>query len=252
MPDLIPASPQLLDGAGKLSDVPTADLRAALARGLELTAETLTRLALIWGELERRGEDLRELRKGMARLLPLIAAGRLAAEAVVAFAGRPVILRALDGLPLAEQRHLAAGELVDVVDPTNPQEINRLPLTTLPALAISQVIFEGRIRSIQEQRMVLRERRKATVKAPRERVLRPRYDRATGQVKVGHVAFELTELLTELAGPERAPIDVDEEYGNLRVRITKDELKKLAALAEKAQLPEWELVRKAMRAFGLI
>jgi hypothetical protein len=81
---------------------------------------------------------------------------------------------------------------------------------------------------------------------------RPRFDREKGTVKIGHVAFELSELLNELAGPERSPIDLPEEYGTLRVRVTKDELKRLAALAEKAGLPEWELVRKAMRAFGLL
>lgn len=250
--DLIPHAPSLLDGSGPLTEVSTPDLRAALARGLELTAETLTRLAMIWGELERRGEDLSDLRRGMGRLLPLIASGRLAAEAVVAFAGRPAVLRALDGLPLTEQRHLAAGEPLDVVDPTNPQEINRVPVALLPAPTVALVIFEGHVRSVQEQRIALRQRRRALPERPREKILRPHYDREKGLVRIGHISFELGALLNELAGPEHAPLDVPEEYGNLRVRVTKAELKRLADLAEKASLPEWELVRKAMRAFGLI
>src|SRR6185312_4651239 len=97
-----------------LNRIPTPDLRAELARGLSLTADTLTRLGMVWQELERRGEDLADLRQGLAKTLPLIAAGRLAAEAVVAFAGRPSLLRALEGVPLERQRSLANGEPIQV------------------------------------------------------------------------------------------------------------------------------------------
>src|SRR6516162_3956035 len=104
-----PGGLTILDGAA-LTAASTEELRAELARGLTMTAAVLTRLGAVWAELERRGEDLADLRQGLARTLPLIASGLLAAEAVVAFAGRPLVLRCLEGVALDQQRAMAAGE----------------------------------------------------------------------------------------------------------------------------------------------
>src|SRR4051812_35389775 len=79
-------------------------LRAALAEGLQLTAYVLSRFGKIWVALERQGDDLTALRKGLFRWVPLIGAGELAAEVVVAFAARPAVMQALQGMPLDEQR----------------------------------------------------------------------------------------------------------------------------------------------------
>ena len=75
-----PLSPQVL---GSMS---TQQLRAALAQSLTISARHLAYLASVWGELEKRGEDLSDLRTGLAVYLPQIAAGRLDADAVIRFA----------------------------------------------------------------------------------------------------------------------------------------------------------------------
>ena len=54
------------------------------------------------------------LRSGLREWLPMIAAGKLAAEAVVAFAGQNRLLRILAELPLAQQRAYVRGEEIVV------------------------------------------------------------------------------------------------------------------------------------------
>ena len=163
-------------------------LRAELARGLTLTADVLTRLGMIWQELERRGEDLSSLRTGLARTLPLIAAGLLAAEAVVSFAGRPAILRAIEGVPLEEQRALAAGKEVDVADHESDGGVAKMPLAKIPAAALRVVIGDGEIRSPAAQRLAFRPRRRRRQEEIGYRY-RPHYDQAAGTVTVGRMTI---------------------------------------------------------------
>lgn len=251
--DLLPATTSVISGL-ELSRIPTADLKSELARGLTLTAEVLTRLGLIWQELERRGEDLSDLRQGLARTLPLIAAGLLAAEAVVSFAGRPAILRTLEGVPLDQQRAFASGEPLAVIDPTNPERVESLPLAQLPAAAIRLAIVGGEIRSPEVQRLSFRTRRPRRQEP--ERIYRPRYDRQTGMVTIGRMQLRLADLLAELsaaAGPDNSLIDAEpDKYVQTKVRLTPPESKRLLNAARLAELPDWELIRKALRAFGLI
>lgn len=241
-------------GAAELAAAPTAELRAELARGLTLVADALARLGSVWAELERRGEDLSDLRHGLARTLPLIASGRLAAEAVVAFAGRPALLRALEGVPLGEQRRLAAGGTVEVIDPSGPPEaVTEMPLARLPAAAVRLVFGEGEIRPPAAQRLALRPRRRQREEAGSR--YRPRYDRQTGTVRVGRMAVRLADLLQELsaaAGPDLPHLEHKEEYLTVRVRLSPQEHGRLEEAARQAGLPDWELARKALRAFGLV
>ena len=234
-----------------LATVSTADLRAEMAKGLTMTADTLYRLGIIWAELERRGEDLSDLRHGLARTLPLIAAGRLAAEAVVAFANRPAILRALEGVGLDRQRTFAAGSPVEVIDPTDPTGVQSLPLATLPAAAIRLVFDAGEVRTPQAQRLALRPRKKVEKE---EYHYRPRYDAVEGTLRVGRMTIKLADLLSELSsGPDRPPaLDLPEEVVTIKVRLSKAEAARFTATCRKVELPDWELIRKAMRAFGLI
>lgn len=239
-----------------LATWPTADLRAELSRGLTLAADHLARLSLVWAELERRGEDLSDLRRGLARHLPRIAAGQLAAEAVVAFAGRPRLLDALVGVPLGQQRDLAAGKAIPVIDPASPDTVEEIPLAALPAAAIGMVIADGEIRPPAAQRLALRARRQPRRRdADPDRRYRPRYDPETGAVTVGRMTVQMADLLAALsaaAGPDRPPPDLPEEYDVVRVRLTHEEYARFQAACRRVKLPEWEMARKALRAFGLI
>lgn len=242
--------------ARELSAATTAELRAELARGLVLTAEHLLRLGMIWGELERRGEDLSDLREGLAEWLPKIATGRLAAEAVVAFATKRMILRALEGVPLDRQRALAAGEPVEVIDPNTTDGTLSAPLARLPAAAIRLVFADGEIRSAKSQRLALRPRqRRAAEPEEADRHYQPRYDRAAGVLRIGRMTVRLSDLLAELnaaAGPDLPAIIHKEEYVVVKIRLTPEENNHLQESARQAGLPDWEMARKAMRALGLI
>jgi hypothetical protein len=258
-PPVVPLSTEEeMLGVDLLTEVQTMtreELRAELARGLNLTAETLTRLGLIWQELERRGEDLSSLRQGIARTLPLIAAGRLAAETVVAFAGQAMLLRALEGVPLDEQRRLAAGGVIQVIDPTDPVAVQEMPLARLPAAAVRLVFGDGQVRPPDAQRLALRPRRPRP-QEPSGYRWQPRYDPETGMVTVGRMQVSLDDFLSAMAaamGPDRPPaMDRPDDYLTEKVRLSKEEYDRLQEHCRRHELPPWEMIRKALRAFGLI
>lgn len=139
-----------------LSDATTETLRAELARALEVTAENLMWMARLWRELDRRGEDLRELRTGLRTFLPLIADGRLDAGAAVQFAGNLTTLRALASLPIQEQRRIAAGGNVPVVMMRDGSPVTRsMKVDDISSRIVKQVFATGRIRSEDEQRVIV-------------------------------------------------------------------------------------------------
>ena len=90
----------------------TPELRKELSKALSITADHFTYLGAIWRELERRGENLSELKSGMGYYLAKIANGELLADTVVKYAGEPGILRRMGALPLDKQRAaLTTGKL---------------------------------------------------------------------------------------------------------------------------------------------
>lgn len=239
-----------------LTDWDTADLRTELARGLTMTAEGLARMGLIWQELERRGEDLSDLKRGIATYLPSIASGQLAAEAVVAFASRRSLLRALEGVPLGEQRRLAAGGTVPVIDPTDPDTVTEVAPASVPPAALRLVFADGEVRTPALQRIALRSRQPKRGIGDTERRFRPRFDADAGTITIGRMTVRLSDLLAELAansGPDRPPVvEATDEYLHVKVRLTRPEYERYAALCRSVGLPDWEMGRKALRAFGLI
>ena len=139
-----------------ISDVSTETLKAELARALEVTAENLLWMARLWRELERRGEDLRELRSGLRTFLPLISDGRLDAQAAVQFAGNLTMLRALSSLPIKEQRRIAAGGTVPVVMIRDGAPITRnMKADDISARMVKQVFATGRVRNEDEQKLIV-------------------------------------------------------------------------------------------------
>lgn len=257
--DPAPATPEEMGFSAiappTLTQMPTEQLRAELARGLTLTAETLMRLGQVWAELERRGEDLSDLRHGLARTLPLIASGRLAAEAVVAFVGRPAVLRSLDGLALSIQRELAQGRAVQVIDPGDPKAVQEISLDRLPHAALRLVFAESEIRTPEAQRLALRPRKTRRTDGS-DRRWTPHYDPDTGTVTVGRMAVRLSDLLSAIAsaaGPDRPPpSDRPDEYLTVKTRLSRAEHERFQALCRRHELPDWEMIRKALRAFGLV
>lgn len=158
--ELVPA-----DQRERILALPTTELRAELSRALKITAEGLSYLAFVWTELERRGEDLSDLRSGLAEYLPQIAAGRLAPEAVVQFAGQKSVIRRVMNMPLDEQVRLAHGEPIPVITKGEEGPIERqLPVRALTASQVAQV-FDGfgRVRTPIEQRQYINQKTPRTV-----------------------------------------------------------------------------------------
>lgn len=148
----------IIEPSGDVTALSTGDLRAELARALELTAHGLARASVIWSELVRRGESVPELRSGLAMWLPRIARGDLAAEAVVAFAGQRMLLQRMVGMPLHEQRKFAEGAEISVAAINEKGEIvgEKKPLVRLSAREILLALGEGgTIRPVIEQTRTL-------------------------------------------------------------------------------------------------
>ena len=125
----------------QLAAIDTETLRAQLSRQLEITAEHVARLALIWRELERRGEDLSSLRSGLASYLPAVASGRLVPEAVVRLAGNKSALRTIAMLAPDEQRRLLASGTVAVASMTEgTRTVRQVPLHLLTPNEAARVI----------------------------------------------------------------------------------------------------------------
>lgn len=133
------------------ADTPT--LRGELAKAIAITAETLQHMGAIWRELEQRGEDLSDLRSGLAGYLPMIASGHLRAEAVVRYAGKAMLLRSIAALPMAEQDQLLKDDAVDVVEIGADGEVktNKIPLARITSAQVRTAFAPYGLRPQVEQ-----------------------------------------------------------------------------------------------------
>jgi len=244
----------------QLSLMSTAELRAELAKSLASTASSLARLAAIWNELERRGSDLSDLRRRMPIWLPLIANGSLAAEAAIAFSSRPTTIKRLVGMPLDEQRAIASGEkLVTLVVPESKGYTTReICVKALTSSQVDQVLDgNGSIRDRDEQIAILEEKkqpkrphieisdRNCKVKADHER---QGIAIAKGFAPKGEIIAKLAELSRSKALPDLSIEDSE----TATIRVTAEEKERLKAESKRTGITEWQLLRKAAIAVGLI
>lgn len=201
IPTEIIRSPRL-ELATRVGEMDTATLRGELARALTVTADTLFYLAEIWKELERRGEDLSDLRAGIGRYIPLIAAGRLDASAVVQFAGRPALLRAMQTLTTKEQRRIATGGQLDVatIGPDGSVIETKVSAALLTGEQIRLAFGEDGIRPLEEQMNLIASAnvRRHRQRAPAARNYRVRVDIERGTVQVGRMVVTVKEVVSAL------------------------------------------------------
>lgn len=101
----------LLKARSEVEKMPTPKLREEFARGLQVTAERLTWLAVALHELEvARGEKVEGVPEALLTLLRRIAGGELLPEVVVRFAGTPKTMARVGKLPVDEQEAVVSGE----------------------------------------------------------------------------------------------------------------------------------------------
>ena len=185
-------------GSTNLKSISTIDLKKALSDLLDITAKNLVFLGRVWVELEDRGEDLSALRSGIAIYLPLIANGKLSANAVVAFAGQQLLLRELALLPVDQQDQLAAGDKIPLVLASN--DTYRVVDTTASMLHsryYGLVFDNGRIRSPDEQKSILSKPKK-TAKNKFIRKRKVIIDKDSGTLKIGETIVRLDDILAAL------------------------------------------------------
>lgn len=196
---LAPSTAPIGSDLDRIRGMDTATLREELASALKITARQLVYLAAVWKELESRGEDLSALRTGLVAYLPHIAAGTVVAEAVVAFAGNHVLLRAVTALPPEEQKRLAAGASVRLVVKQGEQFTHRmLPCSALTASQVRQVFAPRAVRTEAEQIALLEDTAtpwKAGRPVKRGNVVA---DRKTGTVRIGRSEAPAKDVIDAL------------------------------------------------------
>jgi hypothetical protein len=250
MPDPTTALTDMLPDAKDiqaLDNISTQALREELARSLTLSALHLVRLAAIWSELERRGEDLTDLRSGLAVYLPMIASGRLDAEAVVRFAGNRSLLHQLLTLPIEEQRRLAQGGTVPVAiqDSGGGYRVAQTPAYLLTARLAQRVFGDGHIRPPAEQAVFL-ETGSDERKTPAPNI---RYLADERVLQVGRRKIPWHEVITAIGSAPRPQVD---DPVSVSVLLTQDEHRSLRIRAAEAGQSMSQLVRLMLAQAGLI
>ena len=256
--DVLPA---LRDAPGPLTPaelgaMSNQQLRARLAQSLTLSARHLAYLAVIWAELERRGEDLSDLRTGLAAYLPQIAAGVLDAEAVVRFAGKPSVLRALAGLPLEQQAALTRGEPVHVltVNAAGEYESADMPAHLLTPAQTRLVFGDAGLRPVGEQRAMLESARVSARRRARPGMdQRVRYDDAADVLRVGRASATVGEVIEALTSAAKHRPALDGELTSMaQTRLTESEHRLLKARAAEAGLSVMDYMRRVLLTFSAL
>ena len=241
-----------------LNNYSTQTLREELVKAVTMTARSIQYLATVWKELERRGEDLSDLRTGLASYLPLIAAGQLDAEVVVCFAGNKTLLQCISRLPIDDQRRLSTGGLLNVVifDDAGKSNVTRLPAHALTTTQARMVFDEGRIRGADEQRTIAEARafakRTTTVRSSGTIVADPK----TGMLKVGRTKLTSGDVMAALVELSEASRDNLSESGEkektLILKLTEAEHRKLRVMAAEKNITLDSIFRMALSNAGLI
>lgn len=243
---------QLLEGpiTTSLRQMSIEDLRQELKAGLRRTAESLMRVAEVWKELVRRGEDLSFVTNGLAKMLPDIAAGKLSAEAVEVFFGRTEVLKAISRLPTDQQKELCGGKELEVYSPEDKTTI-KMPIHRIPVRLLDQVITDTGIRAAEEQKKSLGE---AKERATPPRTYRVRVNRKNRTVQVGNVTVAVEEVLAAFTvaavGKGGVNVGLAAERGEgvpmASCYLTAEESERLDAICKAKKLDRGELVRQAV------
>ncbi len=228
-----------------LTGWPTERLKEELATAMQVSATGLLRLAMVWSELERRGEDLTAVRTTFGRWLPRVATGVLLPELVIQFAGRPSVLDAVAALPVTEQRQVAGGKRYAL-----PGEPKPLPVPFMTASQVRELFRNGQVNDTPAGLP-----KKRAKPARKYRVV---VDRDTRTVRVGKAEVPLEEVIAALAlaaGDADRVSDADlmadaKRHGTgiavAACHLTADEDERLKAACKARKLDRGEAVRRAV------
>jgi hypothetical protein len=182
-----------------LASIPTDALRSLLVRELADFAKHLLRLAAIWVELERRGEDMTSLRGGIGKYLPAIAAGTVLADTVVRFSGHSTLLRHVSSLTPEQQRKVLDDGSIDVAERKNGHhDLRRIPVTALTSAQIRLAFAERSIRTEAEQVAILYSPAPAWKPRKAFKSGRVTVDRTQETVAIGRSQVSIQEMMEAL------------------------------------------------------
>lgn len=163
-----------------------------------LTCTALREGCKILVELEKRGENVGPLSRGLFRYYRQIANGSLAPAAVLAFAGNTFVLPRLMALPVAEQRKYADGAPVPVVEHNQEGKLVTVekPLRHLVMREAELVFTDSGIRPVDAQKRLVAKRVKQTHRSAVPLAIRA--DMATEEIVIGQLRVKVAELYTPL------------------------------------------------------
>lgn len=214
-------------------------------------------MADIVGELERRGDDLEDLRLGLIDYLRRIASGQLLPDVVVRYAGQPNVLKRVAVLPIADQRKLVTQPAIDfAVWRGDSIEWKKVDPSLMTTTQLTQVLAPDHIRTRSEQVTLLEHRREMSSRQQDDLVDSDRggvkADRSRGRVILGSRSYtpaEITRALSALNGYES---EHSERTEHVLVKLSSVEHKRLKQKALDGDSSMQELGYAAFRAAGLI
>ncbi len=247
---------QLAQELDNLRALSTEDLRRELARSLRMTAESLVRLALIVRSLEERGDDLSDLKIGLMPYLRQIAYGQVLPEVVMRYAEQPMLVRAISALPFPDQEHLSNGGKVAMALRHDDGSLDHRLVDPLymDRKQVRLVFARGRIRPPEEQIVLIESGpRPAPKLPPTESLGGIKIDYKRRGLVIGRrfaSAATVTMALAKLA----APTDDDdvERTKSVPVPLTDAEHRRLKTRSAETDIAMTDLIRRALRASGLI
>jgi hypothetical protein len=228
-----------------------AELREELVRQMSFTAAHLVRLATIVAELERRGEDLSDLRIGMMRYLRLIALGQLVPEVVIRFADSPLLLNKILTLPLSDQARLAQGEPVKMIV-YRDGKLDHLMVDPLKLVSdqVRMVFGPGVIKDEAAQILWLEQQNMRQNAGAKKKTGRVRCDGSL--LFVGKFSASMDEVLEAIADARGGKESNDERTVQIATTVTEAEEKLLGHKAVDSGISKSELMRRTLRAMGVI
>lgn len=191
-------------GLADMQNLSVQGLREELAKSIAITAHSIAYLANVWRELERRGEDLSDIKSGLISYLPMVAAGRLQPEAVVHFAGRAMLLKRISALPPQQQLALANGERIPVVIEQDGELVEQqLQADEIPSQLLAQVFTDGGVRPVTEQQLLAAVKvavkgKKKTKKSAAGRPVKIQIDMAKNLMMAGKAELRLSDVIAAM------------------------------------------------------
>jgi hypothetical protein len=234
----------------------TDELRAELSRALQMTADHLRRVAAVVRTLEERGEDLAGLKIGLMPYLRQIAYGQVLPEIVVRYAESPLLVRQISQLPMPDQERLAKGEPLPlaVQRAGEPPDHRMVDPVYLRRDQITLVFARDHIRTVEEQIVILENRPARDGRADGKSTSRGRVraDRKRGGVTIGRVFAPAVDVVTALSDLRGDDSDEGERTKTVPVPLSDEEHRRLKTRSAETDVPMTDLIRRALRAAGLI